>query len=724
MSSDHVKKKVPVILQIGENESGPVALNMVFSYFRCWPAKDTLNQECGVSDNSKIPVERLMKVARAHHFISDVRQPGIDGLKSLRLPAIIGIRGGYFSVLTGYTGDFFLVNSTREGQQKITASDLESVFDGNVLTLEPGPDFKPDKKQFGFADKIWSRIKPSRYDLLFVLICGAILVIPAVIMAGLNKLFFDDIINLNQPRYFRPMLLLIAGLFFFNGILTFLQQKVLVKIELRLAIVESSKLLLHILKLPIRFFMTRQPGEIFKRVQLNDDLAALLSTELTSTISNMITVILYAVVMIQYNFLLTVIGVTVILVNLFVLRIISEKRSTLNQLLFERNQRTFSTAGVGLEQIETIKATGSENDFYGLWSGSLSNAVVYDQRLNVTSNLLDALPDFLSNLNNIILLTLGGLLVIYGDMTIGIFIAFQSLMSNFTGPVKSVVSMGSDLQVAKSNLNTIQDALSTGEDVYFNTTVSDDPASLSPGSSKLHGFLDFTNVTFGYDRFAEPLISGFSLHVEPGKRIALVGGSGSGKSTLAKLVAGLYHPWEGDILFDGRKRTAYPQDVIRNSISLVDQEIFIFKGTVNENITMWNNTIPTPDIIQSTRDACIHDIISSRPGGYNGILINAGNNLSGGQRQRIEIARALVVNPTILVMDEATSALDANTEKIIDNNIRRRGCTTLIIAHRLSTIRDCDEIIVLDRGKVVQRGTHDEMIKDQQGLYFKLVNLN
>ena len=724
MSSDHVKKKVPVILQIGENESGPVALNMVFSYFRCWPAKDTLNQECGVSDNSKIPVERLMKVARAHHFISDVRQPGIDGLKSLRLPAIIGIRGGYFSVLTGYTGDFFLVNSTREGQQKITASDLESVFDGNVLTLEPGPDFKPDKKQFGFADKIWSRIKPSRYDLLFVLICGAILVIPAVIMAGLNKLFFDDIINLNQPRYFRPMLLLIAGLFFFNGILTFLQQKVLVKIELRLAIVESSKLLLHILKLPIRFFMTRQPGEIFKRVQLNDDLAALLSTELTSTISNMITVILYAVVMIQYNFLLTVIGVTVILVNLFVLRIISEKRSTLNQLLFERNQRTFSTAGVGLEQIETIKATGSENDFYGLWSGSLSNAVVYDQRLNVTSNLLDALPDFLSNLNNIILLTLGGLLVIYGDMTIGIFIAFQSLMSNFTGPVKSVVSMGSDLQVAKSNLNTIQDALSTGEDVYFNTTVSDDPASLSPGSSKLHGFLDFTNVTFGYDRFAEPLISGFSLHVEPGKRIALVGGSGSGKSTLAKLVAGLYHPWEGDILFDGRKRTAYPQDVIRNSISLVDQEIFIFKGTVNENITMWNNTIPTPDIIQSTMDACIHDIISSRPGGYSGILINAGNNLSGGQRQRIEIARALVVNPTILVMDEATSALDANTEKIIDNNIRRRGCTTLIIAHRLSTIRDCDEIIVLDRGKVVQRGTHDDMIKDQQGLYFKLVNLN
>jgi len=724
MSNEHVKKKVPVILQIGENESGAVALTMVFSYFHCFPPRDALNQECGVSDNSKIPAERLMKVAMAHVFRSEVRRCSVAELKTLQQPVIIGIHGGYYSVLTGYGKEFYFLNDTREGQKKFDERELENIFDGTVVIITPGPDFKPDKNRNAFFERVWIRLKPNRFDLVFVLICGAILVIPAIIMAGLNKLFFDDIINLNQPAYFKPMLLLIVALFFFNGFLTYLQQKILVKIELRLAIVESSKLLMHILKLPIRFFMTRQPGEIFKRVQLNDDLASLLSTELTATISNMITVVFYAIVMIQYNLLLTVIGVTVIMVNLFVLRLISEKRSTLNQLLFERNQQTFSTAGVGLEQIETIKATGSENDFYGLWSGSLSNAVVFDQKLNVTSNLLDALPDFLSNLNNIILLTLGGLLVIYGEMTIGIFIAFQSLMSNFTGPVKSVVSMGSDLQVAKSNLNTIQDALSTNEDVYFKSEVSDDPATLTPAASKLNGFLDFKNVTFGYDRFRDPLIENFSLHVEPGKRIALVGGSGSGKSTLAKLVAGLYHPWAGEVLFDGRERTAIDQDVIRNSVSLVDQEIFLFKGTVSDNITMWNNTIGTPDIVQATKDACIHDIISSRPGGYNGIIINAGSNLSGGQRQRIEIARALVVNPSILVMDEATSALDANTEKIIDNNIRRRGCTTLIIAHRLSTIRDCDEIIVLDRGKVAQRGTHDEMIKDQQGLYYKLVNLN
>ncbi len=723
MRDEHIKKKVPVILQIGENESGAIALTMVFSYYHCHPAKDALNQECGISDNSIIPASRLMKVAISHGFKSEVLNCSVDELKSLQLPAIIGVQGGNFSVLTGHTSEGFLLNNTHEGKKILSGPELEKIYDKTVLTITPGPAFKPDKKQNGFYNKVWTRIKPSRLDLVFVMICGIILIIPAIILAGLNKLFFDDIIGLKQP-YFKPMMVLIAGLFLFNGILTFLQQKILVKIELRLAIVESSKLLMHILKLPIRFFMTRQPGEIFKRVQLNDDLATLLSTELTMTVSSIITVLFYAIVMIQYNLLLTVIGVTVILVNLLFLRIISEKRSTLNQLLFERNQRTFSTAGVGLEQIETIKATGSENDFYGLWSGNLSNAVVFDQKLNVTSNLLAALPDFLSNLNNIILLTLGGLLVIYGEMTIGIFIAFQSLMSNFTGPVKTVVSMGSDLQGAKSNIDTIQDALSTNEDVYFKNEDNDNPGSLVPADSKLHGFLDFKNVTFGYDRFSEPLIENFSLHVEPGKRIALVGGSGSGKSTLAKLIAGLYHPWAGEILFDGRERNSFPEDVIRNSVSLVDQEIFLFKGTVNDNITMWNNTIGTPDIIQSTRDACIHDVISSRPGGYSGILINAGNNLSGGQRQRIEIARALVVNPTILVMDEATSALDANTEKVIDNNIRRRGCTTLIIAHRLSTIRDCDEIIVLDKGKVVQRGTHDEMIKNEQGLYFNLVKLN
>lgn len=724
MRNEYVKRKVPVILQIGDNESGAVALSMVFSSYRCFPERDELNQDCGVSDNAKIPVDRLMKVAQAHAFIAETCSCNAAELKLRQMPLILAMKDGNYCVLTGYSKENYFINDPREGKKILSGLEFDKIYNGTAIRMEPGPDFKPDKKRNVFVDQLWARLRPNRMDIWFVLICGAILIIPAIIMAGLNKLFFDDIINLDQPRYFKPMLVLIAGLFFFNGILTYLQQKILVKIELRLAIVESSKLLMHILKLPIRFFMTHKPGEIFKRIQLNDDLATLLSTELTATLANMLTVVFYAIVMIQYNLLLTVIGVTVIMVNLFVLRLISEKRSTLNQLLFEHKQATFSTASVGLEQIETIKATGSENDFYGLWSGSLSSAVVYDQKLNVTSNLLDALPDFLSNLNNIILLTIGGLLVIHGEMTIGIFIAFQSLMLSFAEPVKSVVTMGSSMQEAKSNLNTIQDALSTREDIYFKTTGNEDPSTLTAASSKLNGFLDFKNVTFGYDRFRDPLIENFSLHVEPGKRIALIGGSGSGKSTLAKLVAGLYHPWAGQVLFDHRERNAYTQDVIRNSIAMVDQEIFLFKGSVNDNITMWNNTIGASDIIQAARDACIHDIISARPGAYNGIIINAGSNLSGGQRQRIEIARALVVNPSILVMDEATSALDANTEKIIDNNIRRRGCTTLIIAHRLSTIRDCDEIIVLDKGKVVQRGTHDEMIKDRQGFYYKLVNLN
>jgi len=302
-------------------------------------------------------------------------------------------------------------------------------------------------------------------------------------------------------------------------------------------------------------------------------------------------------------------------------------------------------------------------------------------------------------------------------ITVGTFVAFQSLMASFNQPIVSLVNLGSSLQDVQAGLKRI-------EDVFNYPVIRPDP--VSEGSAgvgntvKLQGYVELKEITFGYSSLESPLISDFSLHLSPGSRVAIVGPTGCGKSTLANLVSGLYEPWKGEVLFDGRRRADIAQVTLNNSIAMVDQNLFLFEGTVKENISFWDQTVADKEVIQAAKDACIHEDIAARQGAYESKVEENGRNFSNGQRQRIEIARALAAKPSILILDEATSALDAMTEHMIDNNIRKKGCTCLIIAHRLSTIRDCDEIVVMDNGKIVERGTHQELMS-QGGLYCELV---
>jgi ABC-type bacteriocin/lantibiotic exporter with double-glycine peptidase domain len=306
-----------------------------------------------------------------------------------------------------------------------------------------------------------------------------------------------------------------------------------------------------------------------------------------------------------------------------------------------------------------------------------------------------------------------------GFLTMGALVAFQSLMQSFLTPVNNLVGLGGKLQELRGDMNRLDDVLKYKVAPGLLATPGSRDLSASP-QHKLSGHLELRNVTFGYSPLAGPLIRNFSLVMKPGSRVALVGSSGCGKSTIARLVMGLYDVWEGEILFDGKPRREIERHVLVNSLSLVDQEISIFEGTVRDNLTMWDTTIPNAEVVRAAKDARIHDVIAARQFGYDGTVGEGGTNFSGGQRQRLEIARALVSNPRIVVFDEATSALDPVTEMIVDDNLRRRGCTCLIVAHRLSTIRDCDEIIVLNKGLVVQRGTHDQL-RDQEGLYADLI---
>ena len=491
------------------------------------------------------------------------------------------------------------------------------------------------------------------------------------------------------------------------------------RLETKLALSTASKFFWHILHLPADFFNQRYGGEIGSRVALNDKVAQLVSGKMATTIVNCFLIIFYLAIMFCYDSVLTLVGILIVSLNIVALKYAARFRIDQNRRLLQDQGKLTGTAMGGLQAIETLKAGGMESDFFAKWAGYQTKVMNAEQGLGYTTRLVSEVPTILTALNTVAILSLGGMRVMNGDLTMGMLIAFQSLMGSVTSPINDLVGLGRDIQDAEGDMNKLDDVLNHKVDEQFSGPAKMETPDMP---AKLEGYLELKNITFGYSRLAPPLLENFSITMKPGDRIALVGGSGSGKSTAAKLISGLYGPWDGEILFDGKPRTEIPRSIMTNSFAMVDQDISMFEGTIRDNLTMWDTTIPESSLIQAAKDACIHYDISARHGGYDHKLNEGGSNFSGGQRQRMEIARALTINPKILILDEATSALDPNTENIVDNSFRKRGCTCLIVAHRLSTIRDCDEIIVLEKGKVVQRGTHDEM-KDVEGHYSRMIKM-
>ena len=539
--------------------------------------------------------------------------------------------------------------------------------------------------------------------------------IPGLLVPVFLRVFVDDIL-VSGRDWITPLLVGMGLAVVVRMGLTWLQQMYLLRLETKLSLSGSSRFLWHVLHLPVEFFTQRYAGDIAFRVQVNDRVAQLLSGELATAAINMLLVVFYGLLMLQYDALLTLVSVMIVALNILALRFISRRRVDANRNLLQERGKLVGTAMDGLETIETLKATGAESDFFARWAGFQAKVVNGEQRLGYLTQLLAVVPPFLQTINITVILVIGGLRVQDGQLTIGMLVAFQSLMLSFTQPVSQLISLGNRLQEAEGDMNRLDDVLRYPVD----DLVTDKRGDAGDELTRLEGHLEIRNVSFGYSRLDDPLIEGFSLTLKPGQRVALVGSSGSGKSTVARLVAGLYQPWEGEIFFDGKPREAVPRSVMTASMAMVNQTITLFSGTIRDNLTLWNQTVPKSWIVQAAKDAGIHDVIAEHPGGYDFELHAGGRNFSGGERQRLEIARALVTTPTLLILDEATSALDPITEKTIDDNLRRRGCTCLIVAHRLSTIRDCDEIIMLDSGKIVQRGTHTDMLREG-GAYAALI---
>jgi NHLM bacteriocin system ABC transporter peptidase/ATP-binding protein len=502
-----------------------------------------------------------------------------------------------------------------------------------------------------------------------------------------------------------------------QGALTWLQQYFLLRLETKIALTSSSRFFNHILRLPAAYFGQRFAGEIGSRVQINDRVAKVMSGKLATTLIDFGMTAFYAVLMLLYDVPMTLTVIAIASLNVAVIVLAARRRTDISSRLVQDKGKLMGTAMGGLQMIETLKATGSEDEFFARYAGYHARAMNTEQELNVLSQWASAVPPLTQTLATAAVFLIGGLDVMAGNLTVGMLVAYQTLLVSFMRPLTGFVQFGSMLQELQADMNRLDDVLRYPQSTEYATP---EDAALDPATVKLSGRVELRNVSFGYSPLEPPLIRDFNLTVEPGRRVALVGGSGSGKSTVAKLIAGLYAPWEGDVLFDGVPRRQVPRHVLANSIGCVDQDIFMFSGTVRDNVIMWDETMNAQRVSRACRDAALSRVIDEREGGYQAQVQEGGGNFSGGQCQRLEIARALVGEPSVLVLDEATSALDPPTELLIDEGIRRRGCTCVIIAHRLSTIRDCDEILVMQRGTVVQRGTHDQL-KDSDGPYRALI---
>ncbi|MBD2445595.1 NHLP family bacteriocin export ABC transporter peptidase/permease/ATPase subunit [Nostoc sp. FACHB-152] len=699
-------------------ECGAAAVGIILSYYGRYVPLPELRRECGVSRNGS-KASYMVKAAKNYGLQATGYRKDLDELQKLPPPYIVFWNFSHYVVVEGFGGSHVYINDPASGSRTISIEEFDQAYTGVVLAMSPGPDFVKGGDKPSPILSLWKRLQGSLGALFYAMIVGFFLTIIGLIIPVFSQIFVDDILIQERQFWLRPLLLAIAITTIIQGWLTLLRLRYLRRLKIKLAISMSSGFLWHILRLPVSFYSQRFAGEISNRINLNDQVAQVLSGQLATTLIDAMMVFFYALVMVQYDWVLTVIVVSFAIVNIFVLQKISRQRVDANQRLIQEYGKAAGASIAGLQNIETLKASGLESDFFGRWSGYYTKALNSQQELGVTNQIFLVLPKLLSGLSVMLLLVVGGFRVMNGHLSIGMLVAFQGLMQSFQQPINNLLNFGATLQELEGNLIRLDDVLNNPIDPQL-AHKEITQGTLTTTVPKLQGYVELRNLTFGYSSADPPVIANFHLSIKPGQRIALVGGSGSGKSTIAKLIAGVYQPWEGEIYFDGQPRSQITYELMINSVGMVEQDIQLFSGTVRENLTLWDGTIPEKNLIAACEDAAIADVISSLPGGYDATLSEGAANLSQGQRQRLEIARALVNNPSVLILDEATSALDVETEKIIDENLRRRGCTCIIVAHRLSTIRDCDEIIVLQRGKVVQRGRHQELWH-QEGVYSQLL---
>ncbi len=727
---DQKRVKTPTVLQMEAVECGAASLAMILGYYGSFIPLEKLRIECGVSrDGSK--ASKIVKAANRLGLKASGYRRELEGLGHTKFPAIIFWQFNHFVVLEGFKGDKAYINDPASGRRAVLYDDFDNSYTGVVLEFSKDDTFKKQGKKPSIIPMLKKRMAGMNDVLMYIILIGLFLLIPGFANTAFSRFFVDSIFGGRMNNFLKPLLIAMGVTAVMQGGMTYLQQFYLNRFHMKIALSSAASFFNHVFKVPVEFFSQRMPGEICNRIQANDTVATVISSQLTGAVVNLFCVIFYGILMLTYDVPLTLLCFFVTGLNFLLLKLTSEH---VKMGMFKSQMefgKLYGQTMSGIGMIETLKASGLENDFFQKWAGQHAKVLMQTQNMSFLSVIVSQIPKSLTQILNLLVLAVGALRVMHGDLTIGILVAFQSLQASFINPVTQFLELGKQVQSAQADMQRLDDVMEYPAEKRYredfelvsdeNRTEKIEDKEELKEVEKLNGYISLKNVTFGYSRLEPPLIENFNLELKPGMRVALVGGSGSGKSTIGKLVSSLYKPWSGEVLFDGKPLSQIERAQFCNSVAVVDQDIFLFEGTVRDNLTMWNaSETDEQTYIQAAKDACIHDIIATRQGGYFSMVEEGGRNFSGGQKQRLEIARALAGNPRILIMDEATSALDPVTEQIVDENIRRRGCSCIIIAHRLSTIRDSDEIIVLDGGKIMQRGTHDELVS-VDGLYRDLI---
>lgn len=710
------KVKVPVVMQMEALECGAASLTMILAYYGKWIPLEQVRADCGVSrDGSN--AKNILKAARSYGLVAKGYRYEPEGLKENgKFPCIIHWNFNHFVVLDGFKGSKAYLNDPAKGSYSVPMEIFDKSFTGICLMFEPAESFEPGgspKSILTFAKK---RLKEAKAAMVFVALTTLITALLGIITPAFSRIFMDRLLTGENPEWFLPFIFALGGISLIQLIVEWMKAVYSLKINGQLSAVGSTAYMWKVLRMPMEFFSQRMAGDIQQRQRMNASVAQSLAETFAPLALNTVMLVFYFVVMLRYSLILTLVGVASIVINFVVSRIISNKRMNITRVQLRDAGKLAGATVTGIEMVETIKASGAENGFFEKWASYQASVNTQQVRFERLNQYLGMIPELVSSLANIAVLILGVYFTINGKFTVGMIMAFQGFLASFTAPAQTLISAGQTLQEMRTQMERVEDVMEYPTDV----NCSRDGILEDAEYSKLSGSVELKNVTFGYSRLAKPLIRDFNLTLKAGSRVAFVGTSGCGKSTLSKLISGLYQPWEGEILFDGKPIEKIDRSVFTGSLVVVDQDIILFEDTIANNIKMWDSSIEDFEIIMAARDAQLHEDIMQRDGGYSYKITEGGKDFSGGQRQRMEIARVLAQDPTIIILDEATSALDAKTEFEVVKSIKDRGITCIVVAHRLSTIRDCDEIIVLDNGEVVERGTHDELYA-KGGIYTQLV---